>query len=551
MLAGSCMLIIDKLVENTCWRVNEISNYLVIFVIEPTLVLAATILFSMPGVGKASLWRLFKLTLASFLLPVICIWIDISNICPLTQGVCRARWWSQRESDLRAVFMVVLLVCLHSGKVRLRKPGKELLPLVDLFTIYFVIDRVWRVFECGAKNFVDPLEDCMVVSTITDRRTVRYWFYSIFQPLFSYFLFKSLVADTNYWRGFFRKAAKVEGSRSNELISGLDSVDSEGAFIDKPLLLIRDENAEDFHSMLDAGTKLIDFALVEYGPAVGKGTTAIVYSGAFKDVGPVAIKQFTPKEINSAEITACCKEMALLSSLKHPNVIQFHGLCVNPPHFSLIFEFCSQGALANHLSRVAKSNWEAKVTVCLELTSVVAFLHSKKPPIVHRDLKPDNFLVRNNGSVVLADFGAGRVTEQHGLAQTFVGSPLWMAPEMYVDVYDHRVDLYSLGIMLWQMVTGSMPFAEFKSWVNLEKAVLKGLRPSLTLPAFTQVPAGFVQIISDLWQTDPKLRPSAQEALARLESIAESIGALAMCGAARRCTRCFPTPVKKKKPSSK
>jgi serine/threonine protein kinase len=179
--------------------------------------------------------------------------------------------------------------------------------------------------------------------------------------------------------------------------------------------------------MLECHT-IIDFSAVRIRRLIGKGSTSKVYQGLFQNMD-VAIKQLVPKEIDSFSIGECSREATLLASLKHRNIVKFYGLCIDPPHFCLIFELCQRGSLTAHLKAIGDWALGPKLDLIISICEIVEYLHTLNPPIVHRDIKPDNFLLRKDWTPCLSDFGVSKAVV--GPLQTVVGSPLWMAPELF------------------------------------------------------------------------------------------------------------------------
>ncbi len=161
------------------------------------------------------------------------------------------------------------------------------------------------------------------------------------------------------------------------------------------------------------------------------------------------------------------REAAIAAQLRHPNIIAVHdvGVVADPPdrvvHF-IAMDLVEGGTLADRLAS-GKTDRTALLRMMEDVGHAVGHAHSKG--VVHRDLKPANVLVEPNGRVVLTDFGLARGGVFHSrltASQTLLGTPAYMAPEQVEgrhDKIDARTDVYALGVMLYEILTGTAPFA--------------------------------------------------------------------------------------------
>lgn len=138
---------------------------------------------------------------------------------------------------------------------------------------------------------------------------------------------------------------------------------------------------------------------------MGKGTTAFVYHGQYK-AESVAVKVFNPSEITEEYVAQFGKEIRLMARLRHRNILRLYGLCVRPPQICAVFELCEAGSLAKAMEAAVRAgSWDAesRLNNAFDCSSAVAYLHGAA--VWHRDIKLDNFLVAQNGTVKLCDFG--------------------------------------------------------------------------------------------------------------------------------------------------
>ncbi|GIQ85199.1 hypothetical protein KIPB_006834, partial [Kipferlia bialata] len=147
-------------------------------------------------------------------------------------------------------------------------------------------------------------------------------------------------------------------------------------------------------------------------------------------------------------------------------------------------------------------------SVTFQLLSAVHHLHSQTPPVIHRDLKPENVLLDNNGTVKIVDFGFARTVSPHGLAETYCGSPLYMSPEIFrKEKYDEKTDIWSLGCVLYELVSGRHPF-QASSMADLTHKLQAASFRKLTLES-----CPMALIINMMLRGTPSERPSAKKVL--------------------------------------
>jgi serine/threonine protein kinase len=143
-------------------------------------------------------------------------------------------------------------------------------------------------------------------------------------------------------------------------------------------------------------------------------------------------------------------------------------------------------------------------------------MHKCNPIILHRDLKSDNLLVTGDWTIKVADFGLSRFRSDKK-TMTQVGTPMWMAPEVILgEKYTERADVYSFGIILWEIMTRREPYEDKEAMQIVLEVVNKGLRP--TIPTeFADCP--LVPLMRDCWKEEPNHRPVFSVILSRLLAI--------------------------------
>lgn len=204
---------------------------------------------------------------------------------------------------------------------------------------------------------------------------------------------------------------------------------------------------------------------------LGHGAFAIVYKGRYIDKPdvPVAIKAIAKKNISKSKnlLTKEIKILKELSSLKHENLVALLKCTETPTHVYLVIEYCNGGDLADYLQQKSQLNEETIQHFVVQIARALEAINKKG--IVHRDLKPQNILLCNNSRtqnphytdivIKLADFGFARFLNDGVMAATLCGSPMYMAPEVIMSMqYDAKADLWSIGTILFQCLTGKAPF---------------------------------------------------------------------------------------------
>ncbi|KAJ4829080.1 Serine/threonine-protein kinase ht1 [Turnera subulata] len=266
-----------------------------------------------------------------------------------------------------------------------------------------------------------------------------------------------------------------------------------------------------------------DMSQLFIGVKFASGRHSRIYRGIYKQKD-VAIKLISQPEEdeNLARMLEqqFTSEVALLFRLRHPNIIAFVAACKKPPVFCIITEYLAGGSLRKFLHQQEPHSipLDLVLKLALDIAHGMKYLHSQG--ILHRDLKSENLLLGEDMSVKVADFGISCLETQCGSAKGFTGTYRWMAPEMIKEKHHtKKVDVYSFGIVLWELLTALTPFDNMTPEQAAFAVCQKNARPPLP-PA---CPMAFRRLINRCWSSNPHKRPHFDEIVAILEGYSESL----------------------------
>uniref|UniRef100_A0A453LI12 non-specific serine/threonine protein kinase n=1 Tax=Aegilops tauschii subsp. strangulata TaxID=200361 RepID=A0A453LI12_AEGTS len=262
----------------------------------------------------------------------------------------------------------------------------------------------------------------------------------------------------------------------------------------------------------------IDIKLLNFGNKVASGSYGDLYRGTYCSQD-VAIKVLKPERVNVDMQREFAQEVYIMRKVRHKNVVQFIGACTKPPRLCIVTEFMSGGSVYDYLHKhKGIFKLPALVGVAMDVSKGMSYLHQNN--IIHRDLKTANLLMDENGMVKVADFGVARVKVQSGVMTAETGTYRWMAPEVIEHKpYDHKADVFSFGILLWELLTGKIPYEYLTPLQAAVGVVQKGLRPTIPKNAHAKL----AELLQKCWQQDPAERPDFSEILEALKKIAEEV----------------------------
>lgn len=220
-----------------------------------------------------------------------------------------------------------------------------------------------------------------------------------------------------------------------------------------------------------------------YDEILGKGAFKTVYK-AFDEVDgiEVAWNRIGIEDVahSQQQLEKLHLEVHLLKSLKHDNVIKLYNSWVDDTTgtINMITELFTSGSLRQYRTKHKNVDLKAIKNWARQILRGLCFLHSHSPPIIHRDLKCDNIFVNgNSGLVKIGDLGLAIVMQQP-TARSVIGTPEFMAPELYEEEYNELVDIYSFGMCILEMITCEYPYGECKNPAQIYKKVTSGVKPA-------------------------------------------------------------------------
>ena len=237
---------------------------------------------------------------------------------------------------------------------------------------------------------------------------------------------------------------------------------------------------------------------------LGTGGFGDVFKGTRDGIDQVAVKVIRLHSCSPSVVTQFKMEIDLISKLRHRHILQFYGACIQPKNLYMVTEL-----MDNDLFSMLRLPLEAERyrwngiygrEVLLGVAAGLNYLHSRKPPVVHRDVKSPNILVMG-GLAKIADVGIARTMGTSDMTAQKGYTIAWAAPEViYRRRATEKIDIWSLGIIIWEVVTGKLP--------RSGKLVLS-----------VHLPQSLKSLYSQCISNDPEKRPSALEVITELRNV--------------------------------
>ncbi|XP_031407413.1 probable serine/threonine-protein kinase WNK3 isoform X2 [Punica granatum] len=221
-----------------------------------------------------------------------------------------------------------------------------------------------------------------------------------------------------------------------------------------------------------------------YKEVLGKGAFKKVYR-AFDELEGIEVAWNQVKVAdflkNSEDLERLYSEVHLLKTLKHKNIIKFYNSWIDTKHMNINFitEIFTSGTLRQYRKKHKHVDLRALKKWSRQILEGLLYLHSHDPPIIHRDLKCDNIFVNGNqGEVKIGDLGLAAILCHAQSAHSVIGTPEFMAPELYEEEYNELVDIYAFGMCLLELVTFEYPYVECANAAQIYKKVTSGVKPA-------------------------------------------------------------------------
>jgi len=226
----------------------------------------------------------------------------------------------------------------------------------------------------------------------------------------------------------------------------------------------------------------------------------------------VAIKMLHKPILDEEQLASFKKEVAIMSTIFHPNICLFMGASTVPGNFFIVQEFLPGGDVEKLLRnpKVTLSLYR-RMQIAKDAALGMNWLHCSRPVFIHRDLKTSNLLLDENGRVKVCDFGLSRFIEST-LAGTMTacGTPSWTAPEVLRNErYSFKVDVYSFGIVVWELFSRQDPYPGMPPFQIVFAVGSQFARPLVN----SQWPQPWVKLMTSCWAENPDHRPVFEEIL--------------------------------------
>ncbi|XP_073477723.1 serine/threonine-protein kinase WNK1-like isoform X3 [Aquarana catesbeiana] len=248
---------------------------------------------------------------------------------------------------------------------------------------------------------------------------------------------------------------------------------------------VQEEKPQDDNEELE--TKAVGFSpdgrFLKFDIEIGRGSFKTVYKGLDTETTvEVAWCELQDRKLSKSERQRFKEEAGMLKGLQHPNIVRFYdsweSTLKGKKCIVLVTELMTSGTLKTYLKRFKVMKLKVLRSWCRQILKGLQFLHTRTPPIIHRDLKCDNiFITGPTGSVKIGDLGLATL-KRASFAKSVIGTPEFMAPEMYEEKYDESVDVYAFGMCMLEMATSEYPYSECQNAAQIYRRVTSGVKPA-------------------------------------------------------------------------
>uniref|UniRef100_A0A7E4VFS4 Tyrosine-protein kinase n=1 Tax=Panagrellus redivivus TaxID=6233 RepID=A0A7E4VFS4_PANRE len=250
---------------------------------------------------------------------------------------------------------------------------------------------------------------------------------------------------------------------------------------------------------------------------IGEGAFGEVYLGKFTNQDgervPVAIKLFKLEALTKEQIKSINREARIMRNLHHSNIIKLYGVAAEIEPIMLVIELADKGALNTYLEKHPETPAEKRLQMCAQAAFGVEYLHSKH--LIHCDLAARNCLY-GEGKVKISDFGMTADAPEQKVPKGTKAPIRWLAPDTVVHcVYTQKTDVYSFGVLAWEIIVGGEPYAGF-----LNPEVLVKIREGVHLEFPESVPSKVTQLIkTGCWAMAPQARYTMKDVSSGFEDL--------------------------------
>lgn len=245
---------------------------------------------------------------------------------------------------------------------------------------------------------------------------------------------------------------------------------------------------------------------------LGKGSSG----GAWLAYDTTANEYVTVKEILLGPLRECDRERAyreceLLAVARHPNIVGYRDHFIQNGTLYLVIQYADLGDLRKYTAARKPLSDTLIIHICREVLRGLKYLHARR--IIHRDIKPANILLQTGNNlphILLGDFGVARILDGKEYAETIIGTPYYLAPEVVLhEPYSEKCDIWALGVVIYELITGTVPF-KGRTLLDVARRITSGEVPPLPSPT-----SALANVVREMLQCNPERRPSASQLLLR------------------------------------
>lgn len=281
------------------------------------------------------------------------------------------------------------------------------------------------------------------------------------------------------------KSARAPGacsSGSEEESSSSHRKKAKGSLSSRSTSEDKGEQQEEEETEMQAVASSPNGRYLKFNIEIGRGSFKTVYKGLDTETTvEVAWCELQTRKLTKTERQRFNEEVEMLKGLQHPNIVRFYdswkSLVKGQACTVLVTELMTSGTLKTYLKRFKEMKLKLFQRWSRQILKGLHFLHTRSPPIIHRDLKCDNiFITGPTGSVKIGDLGLATL-KCSSFAKSVIGTPEFMAPEMYEEKYDEAVDVYAFGMCMLEMATSEYPYSECQNAAQIYRKVTSGVKP--------------------------------------------------------------------------